>query len=170
MNDEKKSAPKELRRSERIDVTIPIRVFATDPRRHDFTEEGVAVNVSRHGARIRLERWLTVGDVVRIRNLKNNKDAAFRVVSRFGELQPDLPQADWGVEILNPEGEIWGVELRDNPLKDTAFSAVLQCTNCKAMSSFLLTYEEEQAARAAVSFLTLYCPRCQENTLWKSVR
>jgi len=43
------------RRSERLYLTIPIRVSGTDPKGRDFSEECVSVDVSRHGARVRLK-------------------------------------------------------------------------------------------------------------------
>jgi len=159
---------KTRRRSERLFLTLPVRVSGTDPKGRDFTEDCISINVSRHGARIRLKNALTVDDVVHITNLKNNRAAPFRVVARVSEPQPDAEYTDWGVESLDPAAELWGVELRDNPLEETAFSAVLQCNNCTIMSSFLLSHKEVGAIGAS-AFITRSCPRCGRETVWTYV-
>lgn len=156
------------RRSERLYLTLPIRVIATDPKGRDFTEDCVSVDVSRHGARIRLKNTLVVDDVIHIRNLKNNEEAPFHVMGRIGQARPDLPYADWGVECADPEKVIWGVELKDNPTEDIATSALLQCSGCLVVSSFLLTHGEVGAAGAS-SFITRPCPRCKRETMWNFV-
>lgn len=156
------------RRSERLFLTLPIRVHGTSPKGRDFTEDCVSINVSRHGARIRMKNALTVDDVVHITNLKNDKGTTFRVIGRVSEPQPDTDYDDWGVESVDTSINIWGVELRDNPLEETAFSAVLQCSSCQIMSSFLLTHKEVGAAGAS-SYITRNCPRCMKETLWTVV-
>jgi hypothetical protein len=168
MTDQPADKYKTQRRSERLFFSIPIRVSATDPKGRDFTEDAISINVSRHGARIRLRNSLTVDDVIHITNLKNNRATTFRVVGQVSEPQPDVDYTDWGVETLDPTVEIWGVELQDNPLEETAFSAVLQCNNCTIMSSFLLTHKEVGAIGAS-AFITRPCPRCARETVWTYV-
>jgi len=168
MTDQPGDQYKTQRRSERLFLSLPIRVRATDPKGRDFTEDCISINVSRHGARIRLRNSLTMDDVIHITNLKNNRGTTFRVVGRVSEPQPDLDYTDWGVETLDPTVEIWGVELRDNPVEETAFSAVLQCNNCTIMSSFLLTHKEVGAIGAS-AFITRPCPRCLRETVWTYV-
>ncbi|MGH9803587.1 MAG: PilZ domain-containing protein, partial [Candidatus Acidiferrales bacterium] len=156
------------RRSERLFLTIPIRVSGTNPKGRDFSEDCVSVDVSRNGARIRLNNALVADDVISIKNLKNNQETVFRVVGRVGQPHPDLPYADWGVEVVDPNIVIWGVELKENPAEDIATSALLQCSVCLVVSSFLLTHKDVGAA-AASAFLRRDCPRCGRETLWSYV-
>lgn len=156
------------RRSERLFLTIPIRVSGTDPKGRDFSEDCVSVDVSRHGARIRLKNALLADDFIRIKNLKNDQETVFRVVGRVGQPNPDLPYADWGVEVVDSNIVIWGVELKENPADDIAVSALLQCSVCLVISSFLLTHKDVGAA-AASAFLRRNCPRCARETLWSYV-
>jgi hypothetical protein len=153
------------RRSERLFLTLPIRVSGTNPKGRDFTEDCVSVNVSRHGARIRMKNTPTVDDVIHVENLKNKQATTFRVVGRVSEPQPDLDYTDWGVEVVDSSVNIWGMELRENPLEETAVSALLQCSSCQVMSSFLLTHKEVGAAGAS-AYITRSCPRCVKETLW----
>jgi len=153
------------RRSERLYLTLPIRVSGTDPKGRDYIEDCVSVNVSRHGARIRMKNTPTVDDMIHIENRKNKQATAFRVVGRVSEPHPDVSYVDWGVEVVDASVNIWGMELRENPLEETAVSALLQCSSCHVVSSFLLTHKELGAVGAS-AYITRACPRCTKETLW----
>lgn len=100
--------PSKQRRSPRRELALPIRVFGTSARGRDFVEDCVCVKVSRHGAQIRLTHSVIADENVRILNLKNNKEADFRVVGQVSN-PPDKVYADWGVEALQPDEDFWGV-------------------------------------------------------------
>lgn len=102
----KKKGPKKLRRSERRRAAMPIQVFGTTLKGRDFSEKCVCVKVSRHGAQIRLKHLLVADEIVYITNLKNNKEAAFRVVAQV-TAPSDVPYSDWGVEAVDPRQKIW---------------------------------------------------------------
>lgn len=94
------------RRSKRRPVALRIRVFGTSLRGRDFAEDCVCLRTSRHGAQIRLKHLLITDDTVRILVPATNKEASFRVVGQLPD-QPDAPYADWGVEALNTNENIW---------------------------------------------------------------
>lgn len=95
-----------LRRSQRREFTIPIRVFGISVKGRDFTEDCVCLRVSRHGALIRLKHYLIPDDTIRILNLHTKKEATFRVVSQVND-PPESAWADWGVEALDLNQDIW---------------------------------------------------------------
>lgn len=103
---QKKRHRKKPRRSQRRELAIPIRVFGTSLRGREFSEDCVSVRVSRHGARIRLKHLLIADDVIRIVNLRKNKDGTFRVIGQCSN-PPDASYCDWGVEAEDPNQEIW---------------------------------------------------------------
>lgn len=158
--------PKQRRRSERLYLTIPIRVFATDPNGRDICEDTLTVVVSRHGGRVRVQNQLVVDDEIYITNLTNNKEARFRVVGRVGEPRPDNPFTDWGVECLEPEKAIWGLEFKDSPEDALAAAALLECCGCGLVASVQLT-DEELDTLGASQLITRPCTRCRQATLWK---
>lgn len=102
------SGTRKQRRSPRREIALPIRVFGTNVKGRDFVEDCVCVKISRHGAQIRLKHSLLNEGVVRITNLKNNKEADFRVVSPAKEYR-GKPYADWGLEALEPAEDFWRV-------------------------------------------------------------
>lgn len=95
-----------LRRSERRGRVMRIRVYGTSLGGRTFTEDGVSVRVSRHGAQVRLKHLLMVGDSLIILNPRNNREATFRVVDQVTD-PPGIPYADWGMECLELNENIW---------------------------------------------------------------
>jgi len=102
------SGSSKQRRSPRRELALPIRVFGTSARGRDFVEDCVCVKVSRHGAQIRLKHTVISDETLRILNLKNQKEADFRVVGLVTN-PPGTPYADWGLEALTPDENFWGV-------------------------------------------------------------
>jgi hypothetical protein len=98
-------APKQMRRSTRRPVAIPIRVFGTTLKGRQFSEDCVCVKVSKHGAQIRTQHLLVPDDTVHVTNRRNSKEASFRVVTQV-ESPPGVTYVDWGLEALGPN-DIW---------------------------------------------------------------
>jgi hypothetical protein len=96
---------KQMRRSTRRPVAIPIRVFGTTLKGRQFTEDCVCVKVSKHGAQIRTQHLLVTDDTVHVTNRRNSKEASFRVVTQV-ESPPGVTYVDWGLEALGPN-DIW---------------------------------------------------------------
>ena len=73
-------AETQTRRSCRVAMAMPIRVFGTDFRGIDFTEEALTTIVNLHGAKIRLSHQLLPEAEIRLFNHSTGRDAVFRVV------------------------------------------------------------------------------------------
>lgn len=106
MAEQKPAGGRKARRSPRRELVIPIRVFGTSLKGRGFSEDCICVKVSRHGAQIRLKHSLIPDEIIHIVNLKKKKEAAFRVVGQAAS-PPGAPYADWGVEALDPNTDIW---------------------------------------------------------------
>lgn len=105
MAEAKKPTSKKMRRSPRREIALPIRVFGTTLKGREFSENCVCVIVSRHGAQIRTKHLLVPDDVVHVTNLRNRKEATFRVIAQVSNL-PGVPYCDWGIEALD-KNDIW---------------------------------------------------------------
>ena len=79
----------QTRRSCRVAMSLPIRVFGVDFRGIDFTEEALTVIVNLHGAKIRLAHQLLPDAEIRVVNHSTGRDAMFRVVSKLQLLPMD---------------------------------------------------------------------------------
>src|SRR5271166_1925102 len=99
-------------RTERILAPVRIRVIGNDASGVSFAEETVTVSFNQQGARISLTHSLLPDDVVLLRNLENEIEEEFRVVGAFQQVFGS--RREWGVEALNPDSGIWGVEFVPN--------------------------------------------------------
>ena len=99
----------QTRRSCRVALSVPIRVFGIDYRGIDFTEEALTIIVNLHGAKIRMTHQLLPDSEIRLLSHPTGQDSLFRVVSKLQS--SELKFTYWGVENLDPEKNIWGVDI-----------------------------------------------------------
>jgi hypothetical protein len=146
-------------------MSLPIRVFGVDFRGIDFTEEALTLIVNLHGAKIRLSHQLLPDAEIRLVSHTTGRDAIFRVVAKVPST--DLKFTHWGVESLDPERNIWGVEIpRLVPEDQLEAQATLQCPHCSAHESLpvdqiLLAALQEQGG------MERPCKTCNNSGLWK---
>jgi hypothetical protein len=151
------------RRTERILAPIRIRVIGNDISGVSFAEETVTVSFNQQGARISLIHSLLPDDIVLVRNLENEVEEEFRVVGAFQEVFGS--RREWGVEALNPNSGIWGVEFAPN--HDSAQPKVLvECAACKTAAQSTLSSIEYEVL-LATGLISRHCDRCAETTRWK---
>lgn len=153
------------RRSCRVALSVPIRVFGTDYRGVFFTEDTVTVVVNLHGAKIRMTHQLLPDQEILLFSHPTRQDALFRVVSKVGG--SDHQYTYWGVENLEPKRNIWGVHFPELQAADQlAVRVVLQCPTCSTRESVwvdeaLLTAFQEQGG------LPRGCLTCKTSGVWK---
>jgi hypothetical protein len=153
------------RRSCRVALSFPIRVFGVDFRGIDFTEEALTMLVNLHGAKIRLAHQLLPDAEIRLVNHATGRDAIFRVVSKLPSEESKFTY--WGVEGLDPEKNIWGVEIPRLLYSDESKpEAELQCPTCPKQESMpvdqalLVSLQEKGGVERA-------CSACNNSGIWK---
>ena len=118
------------RQSDRITLSLPIRVIGTDALGREFRDEARTILVTRHGARILLARDLDPMSEVTIRYARLNREGRALIVGKAGESRDGH---QYGVRILDPDVNLWGIHF---PAASEAESAVgrvlLECTSCHA--------------------------------------
>jgi len=156
------------RRTPRLAVKEPIRVFATDYRGRDFVEDSTTLAVNLHGAKIRLGRELIPEQEIRILSRRTGLEALFRVVSRAGESEGQ--QSFWGVESTDPKQNIWGIGFSPpNSVEQTAIVRVmLQCLECRVRELVDLDEALLQKIESADGLLR-GCLTCGRTGHWKKV-
>lgn len=152
------------RRSDRIAVKLPITVSGTDGMGRDFLEETETLVLSCHGAKIALNRKLVPDLELSIRCAASGREADVRVVGQIGEGPEGFY---YGVEILDPHIDLWGIEFP--PLADSERAVarvLLECVRCRGRE---LTYLNEFEAEVfeANKILSRACKGCRDTTLWK---
>jgi hypothetical protein len=155
------------RRTPRLALDVPIRVFATDFRGRDFVEDATTVAINLHGAKIRLDHELIPDQEIRILSGKTGREAIFRVVAKAGNAENR--STFWGVECLNPSHNIWGLNFPElGPRDQNGVRAMVQCPECRIRE--LLFLDEPLLEKVASSGgLLRGCLSCGKTALWKQV-
>ncbi|HEV2349929.1 MAG TPA: hypothetical protein VG028_08815 [Terriglobia bacterium] len=152
------------RRSDRIMLTVRLRILGTDPAGRHFKEDARAITVNRHGARIRTRVPLRAGQAVRLINLAGDSDAEFRVV---GPLAPPAESGcDWGVECTNPHLNIWGIKFPPLVEGESAYAkGLLECRKCHNTAFLPLSTVGLEVLETA-GILSLPCETCGSDSPW----
>jgi Tfp pilus assembly protein PilZ len=151
------------RRTERILAPVRIRVIGNDTSGVSFAEETVTVSFNQQGARISLTRSLLPEDIVLVKNLENGVEDEFRVVGAFQQVFGS--RREWGVEAINLDSGIWGVEFAPN--EDSAQPKVLiECAACQTAAQTTLSSIEYEVL-LATGLISRHCDRCNETTRWR---
>jgi len=153
----------ERRKSERLLLTIPLRVKGLDATGHDFEGDASTISLSRCGARIRLKHPLKVGQTIRIMNLTTKCTTEFRVV---GPTEPyGEAGGEYGVETLDPETDIWRIYFPPVAEKGEEARALLECGKCHRHALLPLSLVEYDVLETSGIVLKL-CPLCEAVTPW----
>jgi hypothetical protein len=155
----------QTRRSCRVALSVPVRVFGIDFRGVDFTEEAHTIIVNLHGAKIRMTHQLLPDSEIRLVSHPTGLDSLFRVVSKLQS--SDLQFTYWGVESLDPGKNIWGVDIPElRPEDQLRVRVVLACPSCSTRES-LRGDETLLASLQEKGGVQRTCRACKKSGLWK---
>jgi hypothetical protein len=152
------------RRTERILEPIRIRVIGNDMSGVSFAEETVTVSFNQQGARISLTHSLLPDDVVLVTNLENGVEEEFRVVGAFQQVFGN--RREWGVEAINANSGIWGMEFTQNQDSNSQPKVLVECAACQTAAQSTLSSIEYEVL-LATGLISRHCDRCAETTRWK---
>lgn len=154
----------EQRRSERVLISIPIRVMGSDISGESFTEDTQTIVVNQAGARIALQHRVAADDALRIVNLENYNEADFRVVGPTRLSGTEV--AEWGVECTEPGRNVWGIALPP-PLagEGSDAGALLECRACHTQGFWPLTLMEVEVLNTTGA-VNRSCTECNKTTYW----
>lgn len=154
-------------RSDRIAMSIPIRVSGTDEWGKDFLAESRTVNLSRHGATIILKQHLKPDQDLRISALRRSKEASFRVVGRIGGESDGFV---YGVAQLSSDVDLWGIGFPPtSDAKRVVGRLLMECVQCKYQEIAYMNELEVQVFQANQE-LTRPCEKCRKATVWRGTR
>jgi hypothetical protein len=155
------------RRSPRLAVDLPIRVFGMDPQGAEFVEDSHTLAVSKHGAKIQLHHQLIPDHEIKIVCLETHQEAVFRVVAKASAAAPS--HTLWGIECLNPAHDIWGVDTPPpGPEDQRSVRVMLECPECRTRELFFV---EESRLEPIRDFggVVRECRACGSTGIWKPV-
>jgi hypothetical protein len=154
---------KSLRESDRVFLSLHIRVSGTTEHGRDLWEEGRTVDVSRRGAAIMVDLDLHAGQNIKIQRIGPGKEAMARVVSRL---------AGWsearvfGVALVDPAANLWDIAFPAAPDPEKAvLRALLRCIACCRLEvTYLSEFEADLFLRHHC--ISRICTNCGGWTTW----
>ncbi len=154
----------ELRRTDRVSMPIRIQVVGSDPLGFSFVEQTVTVVVGRYGARIILKHSLTADQEITVRNLETGAETDMRVI---GQVEATPEGYHYGVELLNPEVNIWGIGFPPlSESEDAVVKVLMECVRCHGRKLVYLNQFETEVFEAQRA-ITFPCLTCKDRTFWK---
>lgn len=154
----------ERRRSDRLWLTIPLRVEGVDSSGQAFEYEGRARALSRHGALIHIPRLLEEGQRVRLKSPMGHFESEFRVVNCA--LAGD-EGGEYGLECLDEDDNFWGIEFPSISETMVAEAAgLLECRICHRLALLSLTLSEVEALRT-IGIVGKFCRSCAAISPWR---
>lgn len=152
-----------VRRSERIFLAVPIRILGEAGNGQKFSEDGETVAVSRHGATISVGRRLQAAQnitIMRIALVSNQ--AVARVTREISGLSGNV----YGVEFLDQAVNVWDITFPPTADSEKAVLRVLlRCLVCQRLEVAYL--DEFEAEIFLVQHnLPRPCSRCGGLTTW----
>jgi hypothetical protein len=155
---------KNMRRSDRVSVELPIQMFGSDATGRVFFEEGRATVVNRDGAKIEVARKLAPQQELTIKCLETGREAEVRVV---GQIEAGPQGYTYGISLIDPETNPWGIEFPPIAESEDAIGrAVLECLACHTREVTYLDDFELEVLEANQS-LSRHCKRCSDASVWK---
>ena len=155
----------EQRRSDRLAVTIPVRVEGVDPNGDTVEYEGRAQGLNRHGAHLKIPWPLDCAHPVRVRTAqRQRKEAEFRLVS-IG--LKEAQDGEYGIECLDEGKNFWGIEFPQAEEQEEADARVLlQCVLCHTLALFPMSVHEIETLRT-LGMIGKPCGNCAKESLWR---
>ncbi|HEV3254190.1 MAG TPA: PilZ domain-containing protein [Candidatus Acidoferrales bacterium] len=155
-----------VRQSDRAALSIEIEALGSESDGREFIAPGRTLLISRTGAAIVIDRQLAPGQILVLRRRTHNGDhqeARVRVVAEIG---PQPEGRAYGVAILDPGVNFWGVQFPDLDESEQAVARiVVQCMHCQIREVAYLS-ERELLEFETHQAVARYCPVCGFPALW----
>jgi PilZ domain len=158
--------PGRLRRSDRVSLTLLLEVSGADSSGHEFKLPARTLQINRTGAVIILDRDLPDGQQLQIQRrapAETGRKSDVRVVGQFGRQKEGHL---YGVEILDPAADLWGVDfppIAESP--EAVARMLLECTYCHSREVVYLN-ELELRAFETNRGIARHCKTCGVPSIW----
>jgi len=156
-----------LRQSERVHLTLPIRISGAGEYGKEFVEEGHTVDVSRQGATIIVDCELRPCQSIKVERIGVSKEAMARVV---GQIIRGTEGLRYGIALVDPNVNLWGISFPAVCEGDKAVLRVL--LKCVACGQLEVSYLNEFEAGLFLYHRSIarICGRCGGWTTWTPPR
>ena len=154
------ACPADRRRSDRVQLRIPVRVIRTERDSKDWEETARTEVVSRHGGSLVLRHTLAPGNTL-ILSLRGDRQAV-RVVGQVGICDEGHI---YGVAFLAEAKSFWGISFPESE-PDCGMGTILgYCGTCFRQEVLHLN-EIEMMVHESNQFITRWCAYCNADCFW----
>jgi PilZ domain len=154
------------RRSDRVSLTLLLEASGKDINEEEFAQPARTMQINRTGAVILLDRDLRPDQHILIKRLAPNekhRQSQVRVVGQFGRQKEGYV---YGVEILQPENDVWAIEFPHIAESQEAVARMLlECTYCRSREVVYLN-ELELRGFEGTRGIARYCKTCSVPSIW----
>ncbi len=154
------------RRSDRVTLTLLLEAAGTDSGGHEFKEASRTMLINRTGAVILLSRELSPEQEIHLQRQspsESHRKGRARVVGQFGRQKEGYL---YGIEILDADTDLWGVEfppIGDSP--EAVARMLLECTYCRSREVVYLSDLELRGFEANRG-IARHCKTCNVPSIW----
>jgi len=158
------SAP--VRRSDRVSLTLLLEASGVDSSGKEFKDPARTLLINRTGAVILLERELAPEQRIHLQRrapTEAHRQGDARVVGQFGRQKEGYL---YGVELLDPSADLWGVEFPPSAESLEAVARMLvECSYCRTREVVHLN-ELELRAFETNRGIARHCKTCGVPSIW----
>jgi len=155
-----------VRRSERVSLTLLLEASGTDRHGREFREPARTLLLNRGGAVIALDRELAPEEKIHLRRKaasEAHRHSDVRVVGQFGRQEDGYL---YGIEILDPAMDLWGIEFPAVALSSEAVARMLlECNYCRGREVAYLNELELRSFETARG-IARHCKKCGVPSIW----
>ncbi len=154
------------RKGDRVSISISVQISCSDLAGAHFSDVVHTVNVSRNGCCLLLKRSLAPGQKIHLQRVGGIEEAVGRVVGQTGICSEGNL---YGVEVLNPGENFWGIRFpRQKDLEEGSVRVLLKCSACQNCEETALN-EVDLSVFQITHHLTRKCQACSAMTVWETV-
>ncbi len=158
--------PAAVRRSDRVSLTLWLEVSGTDSHGQDFNEMARTLLINRNGAILVFDRDLAPEQQIHARRKapgESHRQGPVRVVGQFGRQKDGYI---YGIEILDAQVDLWGVEFPPIAQSGEAIARMLlECTYCGRREVAYLN-EMELRGFETNRGIARHCKACGVPSIW----
>ena len=155
-----------LRRSDRVSLTLLLEASGTDSHGHAFADPARTLQINQTGAVVVLNRELKADQHVHLKRKspsEAHREGDVRVVGQFGREKEGFL---YGVEILNSQNDLWGVEFPPIATSEEAVARMLlECSYCRGREVVYLN-ELELTGFESNRGIARHCKTCGVPSIW----
>lgn len=154
------------RRSDRVSLILLLEASGTDINGQEFADPARTMQINRTGAVILLDRDLRPDQHINIKRKaasEAHRQSKVRVVGQFGRQKEGYV---YGIEILQPENDVWGIEFPPIAESEEAIARMLlECTYCRGREVVYLN-ELELRGFETTRGIARHCKTCGVPSIW----